>query len=231
MTKNLLEIVKDATDTIGLPRPSTVIGSVDPQVRKLLAAAQREGRELARRHAWQALKVGTTFTSVAQASQTSAVPADFDRMVNDTFWNRTQTREVQGPLTEQEYAEVVARGTTYFNQAYLIRGGAILITPTPTAGETMAYTYVTKFWAGTAASTSPTLSGFASDSDIPYLDDEAFTLGVIWRFKTSGLEYGEDFAAYERLVAQLIGRDGGKRILDMNPSRRRRGAGDVTVTP
>jgi hypothetical protein len=38
------------------------------------------------------------------------------------------------------------------------------------------------------------------------------TQGVIWRWKAAkGLEYAEDYNKYERLVADQMGRDGGKR--------------------
>lgn len=228
---SLLELITDAADDIGLPRITSVIGNTDPMARGMLRAAQREGIELAGRHAWRALKFEKTFTSVAALIQTSAVPTDYDRTVPDTFWNRTQTRPVEGPISEQEYAEILGRGTTYFHQAYLMRGSDIVFVNIPTAGETMAYTYVSKYWVGGTGSTTPTKTAFAIDTDIPYLDDECMRLGIVWRFKKAkGLGYGEDFNAYEMRVAQIAGRDGGRRILDMNSSRKR-GRGDVTVIP
>lgn len=228
---SLLELVTDVVDDIGLPRITSVIGNTDPMARAMLRAANREGVELAGRHPWRKLKFDKTFTSVAALIQTSAVPADYDRIVQDTFWNRTQTRQVEGPLSEQEYAEILGRGTTYFHQAHVMRGSDIVFVNIPTAGETMAYAYVSKYWVGVSGSTTPTKEKFSDDSDIPFLDDELMRLGMVWRYKKSkGLDYGEDFNAYEMRVAQLAGRDGGRRILDMN-SPRKRGRGDVTVIP
>lgn len=217
---SLLELVQDCADRIGLPRPSGVIGQTDAQTRMLLQLIQQEGREQARRHTWQALTFQKTFPSLAQESQTDAIPDDFDRMVPETFWNRTNQWMVSGPLTAQEYADIVARSVQPVRQAFRIRGNAILMQPTPSAGETMAFEYVSKFWAGATGSTTPTLTGFSADSDIAYLDDELMRLGLVWRFKRArGLDYGEDFNAYERLLAQLSGRDGSRRILDMGKTQ------------
>jgi hypothetical protein len=53
---SLLTIIQDVADRIGLVRPSSVIGSSDHQVRQLLALANQEGREQARRHPSIALR-------------------------------------------------------------------------------------------------------------------------------------------------------------------------------
>lgn len=217
---SLLELVQDAADRIGITRPTSVIGSSDPGARMLLQCAQAEGRELARRHAWQGLTFEKTFVSVASESQTDALPSDFDRIVQDTFWNRTQQWPIGGPMTPQDYADLVARGVNPMHSVFRIRGNAILLAPAPAAGETMAYEYVSKFWAGTSGSITPTLAAFSGDTDIPYLDDEIMRLGIVWRYKKGkGFEYGEDFNSYEMAVAQLSGRDGGRKILRMGEQR------------
>lgn len=220
---SLLTIVQDVADRIGVVRPASVIGSSDHRVRNLLALAQQEGKELARRYSWQVLTKEKTFTTVAAETQTSAVPSDFDRIIPGTFYNRTRARLVTGPLTAQEYADYKGRLTSLVYEAFRIRGGSILILPTPAANETMAYEYVSKWWAGVAADTAPTLAAFAADTDQTFLDEEAMTLGVVWRFlRSRGLDYGEAFAAYERHVAQLSGRDGGTRTLHMGSRSDRR---------
>jgi hypothetical protein len=213
---NLLSLAQDVADRVGLVRPTVVIGNSDAQVRNVLACAQQEGREQARRTGWQAITKEKTFTTIAQESQTGALPTDFDRFVPGTFYNRTRSRIVTGPLTAQEYADYKGRLTSIVYEAFRVRGDAILLLPTPTAGETMAFEYVSKWWAGTASDTAPTLEQFAADTDENFLDDELFRLGMVWRFKKSrGLDYGEDHQSYEMHLAQVMGRDGGTRTLNM----------------
>jgi len=215
---SLLTIIQDVADRVGLVRVSSVIGSSDHQVRQLLALANQEGRELARRYTWQALTFEKTFTTIAQESQTGAIPADFDRFVKDTFYNRTQKRPVVGPMTAQEWADYKGRLASIVFDAFRVRGDAILIAPTPSAGETMAYEYVTKYWCAGAEDTTPDQAAWVSDDDIPFLDTEAMTQGIVWRYQRSrGFDYAETFQSYELHLAQLMGRDGGTRTLMMSP--------------
>lgn len=215
---SVLDLVSDAADDIGIPRPTTLVGSSDLPSRTLLAAANRECRELARRYGWQALKRTTSFTTVAAETQTdsNAYPTDLDHIVPDTMWNTTRKLQVMGPWTDAERADAIARGVSGSTPYFQVRAGALLIYPAPTAGQTVTYTYISKYWAGIAGSTTATLAAWTADTNIPYLDEEAIRLGVVWRYKKSrGLEYGEDFNTYERHVAQLMGRDGSRRVLSM----------------
>jgi hypothetical protein len=232
---SLLTIIQDVADRIGLVRPSSVVGSSDHQVRQLFALANQEGREQARRHPWQSITFEKTFTTVAQESQTNAIPADFDRFVPETMFNRSRTRQLVGPMTPQEWADYKGSASTVVFDAFRVRGSALLYAPTPNAGETVAYEYVSKFWCAGSEDTAPDQSTWVSDNDETFLDVEATTQGIVWRFQRSrGLDYSESFQQYELQLATLMGRDGGSRVLSMG-ERRRFKRGTVTgifgVTP
>ena len=216
----LLTIVQDATDRLGIVRPSSVIGSADQQVRQLLGLAQQEGKELSRRHTWQSLQKEKTITATATETQTSAVPSDFDRFVNETFYNRTMKRSVQGPLTAQEWASYKASTTTVLFDAFRVRGDSILLAPTPTANDSYVFEYMSTWWAATAsASTTPAQASWAQDTDVGILSEELMTLGLIWRFlKAKGLDYAEPFRTYEAQVMLAMSKDGGKRSINMAKS-------------
>lgn len=217
----LLSIIQDAADRIGLAAPASVIGSSDPQTRQLLSLANQEGRTLARRYGWQAITFEKTFTTVAQESQTGAIAADYDRMVKDTFYDRTAGRPVIGPVSAVEWADYQGGRSAINANAYRIRGDAILLAPAPTAGSTYAYEYVSKYWCGADGATTPARDAWAVDTDIPFLDTEALTLGTVWRFqKSRGLEFAQSFQDYEYLLAQLMGRDGTARTLSMQEETR-----------
>ncbi len=216
---SLLTLVQDSADRLGIVRPSTVIGSADQQVRQLAGLANQEGKELARRHPWQYLTKEKTFTSVALESQStaSAVPSDFDRFVNGTFYNRTSNRRVEGPLTSQEWQAYKASTATVLYDAFRMRGNDILLAPTPSAGSTYAYEYISTYWVATAgASTTPAQAAWAADTDVGLLAEEIMTLGVVWRFlKAKGLDYSEPFRTYEAQVMIAMAKDGGKRSVYM----------------
>jgi hypothetical protein len=210
----LLSIIQNAADRVGLVRPTSGIGSSDTTTRQLVALSQQEGEELARRYPWQAIIKEKTFTAVAQDAQTDAIPTDFDRFVPETFFNRSKRRQLIGPLSAQEWQDQKGRLATTVIDSFRQRGSQILITPTPTAGETYAYEYVSLNWCQSADSDEQ--SEWASDDDLGILDERLITLGVMWRFlRAKGLDYAEAFRTYEMQVAQAIGRDGGSGRIHM----------------
>lgn len=222
----ILTICQNAADRLGIVRPSSVITSTDQQALRLLGYAQQEGKALARRHAWQILVTEASFTSTATETQSSALPSDFDRFVDDTFYNRTRKRPVYGPLNAQDWSFSKAVVATVLIESFRQRGSTsdILITPTPTAGDSYYFEYVSKNWCQSSGGTAQ--SAWASDTDTGILEEELMTLGVIWRFKAGqGFDYAEEFRNYETMVTQAIARDGGKRTLNAGyyiGSRRRR---------
>jgi hypothetical protein len=211
----LLTTINRCQDWLSLPRSAVVATSTDDNVRTLLSLAQEEGKELARRCEWQAITKEKTFTSIAAVSQTGAIPTDFDRIVNESMFNRTRKRRVVGPLTSQEWQAQLGVVASVLTDAFRIRGDAILLTPTPPAGDTYAYEYVSLNWCQTSGGTGQT--AWAADTDTGILSEDLMGLGIRWRFKKSrGLDYAEDFRTYQMEVNQAIARDGGKRTIDMS---------------
>jgi hypothetical protein len=212
---SLLTLVQGAADRLTLPRPTSVASSTDELTRALFKLANEEGISLNRRCAWQRMVTEKTFTTVAAALQTSSVPTDFDWYIPDTMYNRTQTRRVHGPISSAEWQAAQASLVTRVVDTFRFRGNSILITPTPSAGETIAYEYVSKNWCESSGGTDQ--AAFAADEDVSFLDEELLILGVVWRFRQSkGFDYAEAFAKYEREVNQAMSRDGAKPRLYMS---------------
>ena len=219
MSDTLLSIVNDAQDALGLPRDTVVVSSTDQTTITLLRLANQEGRELARRHSWQALVTEKTFTSTATEEQSSVIPTDLDRFVNESFYNRTRHRRLIGPLTATEWQGNKGITASILIDAFRVRGDAFLITPTPAAGDTYAYEYVSKNWCEDSGGTGQ--AAWVADDDVPRLDAELMTLGLVWRFnKSKGLGYAEDFATYQQQVTQAIMRDGARRTINLATDER-----------
>jgi hypothetical protein len=215
-----LSTIQAATDRLGIVRPSSVIGSSDQQIRQLLGLAQQEGKELARRHHWQKLIKEKTFTATATETQTGAIPTDFDRILNETFNNRTAHRQVLGPYDPVEWQSYKASVTTAVFDAFRICGNAILLAPTPNAGDSYAYEYISTYWVATAAdSTTPARASWVADDDVGILDEELMADGIVWRFlQAKGLSYDEQFRTYEAQLMLATARDGGKRKVQLGKS-------------
>lgn len=228
---NILALIQEVADRVGLVRPTQVIGSSDHQARQLLALSNQEGRELSRRYAWEGLTFEHSFTTIASETQTSGIPAAFDRFIPGTVYNRTKNRPVSGPMTQREWQDYKARQTSLVFDAFRVRGGSFLIAPTPSAGDSIYYEYVSKYWCMSANDTTPDQDSWVADTDITVHDDELMILGIHWRYlRSRGLDYADTFQSYELALAQLTGRDGGSRILNMGQKYRVSTANGVSVT-
>jgi hypothetical protein len=207
---SLLTIITDAEQgaatLCGLPSPTTVIGSTDPNVPLLLRLANQEGRELARRHDWQALTVDYTVTTLAAELQT-ALPSDYDRLpvMGVELWNRTTGQPYTGPTGLRTWGRIKGLGITSGSPGWWrLLGGALYITPAPTAGQTLAFPYISKNWV------SSSKDHFTLDADTTLIPERLITLGIVWRYKANkGRDYAEDMASYEREVERACSRDRG----------------------
>ena len=213
----LLTIVQNSCDIIGLTRPSVVIASQDQNVRTLLALAQVEGRELLDRYSWPATQIEKTHTSLAaelQGVMTTLAPG-FSYITSGTFWDRTLTQPLTGPLSPIEWQALKARTATGPYPSYRLFGGKLYAYPAPSAGNTWVFEYQSTYFCQSSAGANQ--SAWAVDTDVGVLDENLMELGIVWRFKKkNGLDYSEDFRSYEQKLANETSRAGGRRVLDMS---------------
>lgn len=216
MALTVLQIVQTACQRIGILAPTTALGSTDQQIIQILALCAEEGQELSDRHAWEGLQTEATFTTVAAQVQTTlAVTAPgFNYIVNNTIWNRTLRRPVYGPNSQQDWQQKKAIQLNGPFNSFRIIQDAINFYPNPAAGQICAFEYISRNWVNTGTTTSFT---WQTDADTPRINDQLMILGLIWRWKAAkGLDYAEDYAKYERRVADAMGRDAGKPMLNMD---------------
>jgi hypothetical protein len=215
---SVLGIVQAVTGRMSLPVPSAVFTSTDRNVVQLRSLLIEGAEELSKANSpqgWQALQRQQTFVTVAQEEQTNTpIPEDLRRFVPDSFFNRDTNRQMTGPLTPQEYQR--AQVWPQLSAPYLCfreRDGDFLIVPTPPAGETIAYEYISSYWAKSSAGQAK--AAFTSDDDTTYLDEELLKLDLRWRWKEAkGLPYGEDMQTFELAKERALGDDGGAAYLN-----------------
>lgn len=208
---SLLSLAKDVADMLAIKRPLAAYGDTSDDMRRLIAYANVEGRSLAKLN-WPVLRAEKTFASTATEIQTNAMATDWGRFCDETFWNRTAVRRLDGPIDPVRWQEIKARsggGTDFFTY----RGGNILITPVPTAAQTMAYEYYSKNWCQTGSTGK---AAWSADADTGLLDEALMALGIVWRFKkASSMAWEGDYAIYESEVRTALGQSGPAATFDM----------------
>lgn len=211
---SLLTAIQDASRRLSLAVPTSVIASADPLVQQLRGLADQEGRDLVRAHAWRVLTKEKTFTTTAAEVQVGALATDLDRLINETVFNRTETRRVIGPLTAHEWQAEKAILASVLRDAFRIRGNDFIVTPVPTATETWAYEYISNLWVKLNDGATADATAFANDADTTVFPEELIVLGMLWRFKhAKGLDYAEEFRNYQIALTDARARDGGKRTI------------------
>lgn len=218
---SLLSIITNAAIDLNLAAPTAVANSTDTQVLQLLNLLNRDGKDLVRRFDWQRLTKEASFTTVATEEQTTLADIgadDFARMVDETMNNRTQHWRVLGPLSAQEWQRRKSLGAQVgVVNSFRIRGDSILFYPTPRAGDSIYFEYISENWVQSSSGTPK--AAFSADDDTTLLDEDILTLGVKWRFlKAKGLDYGEEFSSYESALESIFGADGARGPVDMTGS-------------
>ena len=213
---SLLTVIQDAADQIGLARPAQVATSTDAQIRQLFRMAQIEGRELSRRHEWQALMKQATHTTLAaqnQGSITSIASDGFRSMVNNSLWNRSQLEQIGGPVDSADWQALQASVTASPYYDYRVEDGNLFLYPAPGAGDTIAFAYHSKHWCQSSGGTGQ--EKWLADTDVGRLDEHIMTMGIAWRFlRAKGMTYTQEFSDYQQLVEDEMARDGTKPVLD-----------------
>lgn len=218
----LLTIVQDVALEVGVPPPSAVIGSTDPQVRQLLRVAQKEALALSKRANWQSLVVPFEFTTVAGMAQPGVLPAEYSRFSpGRVIWWVEMFRPILGPLTAEEWAAAISRPLSPGLWGYWrLIGNVVHIYPGTDPGQTVRAECISKNWC--MPSSGQATDRWSADTDTAKMDEELLTLGMIWRWKQlKGLDYAEDMATYEREVEQAAARDGGMKDINMSFTRHR----------
>ena len=70
--------------------PMSIIGNTQDVAYQILEVLNVTMVELARSYEWQELQKEKTFNSI-NATEGYDLPSDFDRFVNETFWNKVGT--------------------------------------------------------------------------------------------------------------------------------------------
>lgn len=227
----LLTIIQDAADDLGITRPSTVISNTTTEARQLLRLANKEGYALANRFQWQEMVRENTFTMVATQNQgaingTVVSDSDFDYIMPGTVWNRTTDLPIIGSTEETDWQLLQSFNVTGPFERYRIQNDNFYINPAPTAGHTLAFEYMSTSWCESSGGTGQ--SEWAADTDVPVLDAEIMTLGIIWRWRQrKGLDYAEDFQEYERRVVEAENRNKSGKTLSLNGNFEKRFPGTI----
>jgi len=143
------------------------------------------------------------------AVQDYALPADYNRMISDTNWDRTNHWRNLGPKSSQEWQTlqggVISTGP---RERFRVVDNKLRFFPAPTAAYNEAFEYVSNYWVIAAAGTTATKESFTVDSDTCIFPDALMRAGLKYYFlNAKKLECGVEQKKFEDLKAMAKAQD------------------------
>lgn len=214
----LLNICQDILkETKSSSIPSIIIGNNEDVAVQIFQAVKTSITDLARNYQWQELQKEYTFSSVVNQAGYN-LPSDFDRLIDNTFWNASQNWAMIGGLTPESWRvlknSLITQAETV--EYYRIRGNQIIIHRTPSVVENYVFEYISKNIVKSASNVEQT--GFLADTDITVIDEYLVRLDTTWRWlKNNGRSYAEEKNIAEKAIAERIKANGSRGTITAKP--------------
>lgn len=145
------------------------------------------------------------------------LPADWDRQIPQTEWDRTNRWPLMGPESSQDW-QSFRSGIVYSGprQRFRIANNAVNVVPDPPNGLMFAYEYVSSNWI--IAQDGTRKASFTADTDSPIFDDSLLITGLKAQWKAAkGLDGTFDLSEFRTLLETLKGQDKSAPVLSMAP--------------
>jgi hypothetical protein len=157
---------------------------------------------------------GVTFT-FGQAKY--SVPADYDRLENDTIFNKSNRWAVLGPRNAQEWQWIKSSYVTAGPMMrFRIMQNRLTLWPMPSTVLTIGYEYCSKNWALDNAGVGK--AEITLDTDTSQFPDILMILGTKYRFQEAkGFDSSASFEAYKREESKFIAQNSGAEKLNLAP--------------
>ncbi len=214
----LLSICQDILrETKSSSIPNIIIGNNEDVAVQIFQAIKTSITDLARNYQWQELQKEYTFSSVISQAGYN-LPSDFDRLIDNTFWNASQNWAMIGGLTPESWRvlknSLITQAETV--EYYRIRGNQIIIHRTPSVVENYVFEYISKNIVKSASDVEQT--EFLADTDITVIDEYLVRLDTTWRWlKNNGRSYAEEKNIAEKAIAERIKANGSRGTITAKP--------------
>lgn len=162
-------------------------------------------------------QVTITFPAISATSSAScnfmrqdyALPSDYDRMISNTNWDRTNHWPNIGPKSSQEW-QWLQGGliSTVPRERYRILGNNMRMFPAPTTVLNVVFEYVSNFTVLASGASTPSKATFTVDTDTCVFRDELMVKGLKyhWR-KAKKLDFGAELLEYNDSISRAQAQD------------------------
>lgn len=212
---SLLTVVQNACLRTNQANPTSAFSSVDTGVQQMVALCQDIGDELSERYFWRNLNTSASFTGDGSTTLFS-LPSDFGQFSPgmELISSLYPFTRLNGPINNEDLNVLKALPATVKPSTWRLIGAKIEFFPVLASGEVVTYSYYSKAWVQQSGGAK--VSTWTADTDVSLVDELVLTRGLVWRWlRSKGLDYAEEFGAYERSLERAVGRDNSERMVRM----------------
>ncbi len=146
-----------------------------------------------------------------------SLPNDFSFFNQGTYWDRGYRWQLLGPVIGSEW-QIIKSGIAPVGprRRFRIMNNLFYLDPPPTdSNGSLVFEYYTNSFCQSVTGTAQ--NKWQSDEDFYNFDDDAFVLGLIWRYRAAkGLSFDVEKDVYDVKIQKLISRNAGNRVLPIN---------------
>jgi len=149
------------------------------------------------------VSTSTASVSMTFAKQDYDVPSDYDRMISDTNWDRTDHWRNLGTKSSQDWqflqGGIISIGP---RERYRIYNGKFRIFQALTTVYNFSFEYVSNYWVCAAGSATGSKSAYTIDTDTSVFPDDLMLAGLKFYFlKAKKLDYGIELGEFTRALS------------------------------
>jgi hypothetical protein len=149
------------------------------------------------------VSTSTASVSMTFAKQDYDVPSDYDRMISDTNWDRTDHWRNLGTKSSQDWqflqGGIISIGP---RERYRIYNGKFRIFQALTTVYNFSFEYVSNYWVCATGSATGTKSAYTLDTDTSVFPDDLMLAGLKFYFlKAKKLDYGIELGEFTRALS------------------------------
>lgn len=217
------ETAKDAIDTAlaecGIPPPENPFQSQDDATRQMTVLLTSVGRQLSKLYEWQALQKEHVIVTAENDTGKYDLPANFDRMIDQTGWSRDQRVPLPGSVNGQTWQYLKGRNLVSSTIYMIFRNvdNQFWVYPQPPDAPvpyplTIAFEYMSRNWVIEADSVGGGNQTYtdkvAASGDLILYDPILVSRFLKLRFKEArGIESTGAQNEFLQMFAQTTGQD------------------------
>lgn len=213
------DIINRAAIECGLPTDLDPFASNDPNFVQLRNLLQTCGEDLLEAFPWEYLRREHQITTDSLDDGSYALPDDFDRMIDQTGWDRTNDHPMLGPLSAQQWSYLKGRdlvnSTIYVTFRVMENEFHIFPDdPVPDALD-LRFEYISRNWVIPAAAPSTFTDVVEANGDIVLFKPVMIVQYLRYKFlDAKGFDTASALGAFTKAYLQSTGGNKGAPILN-----------------